>query len=214
MRVIDINNFCTYCSLNYPEFATKRGKKILCNIVNLALEQSSTDGDKVINFIQSIIPGITVAEIAQFMPDHCISFETQKKKQFFKLLNVQEYVMADQIWKNADNHTDYGKKDRYIRGYSIELMKNGHPGWTRTHWIHNDPEVYFNTTTYKNNLLHQNCIPTGRICFRGYGIEKIDKIEIYSDDYVIGKMPTDDVSEDIQDDTLMEQPEEQVVVVE
>lgn len=84
-----------------------------------------------------------------------------------------EYVPASEIWHNATNFTDRGLKQGLVRGYNVEVRKlDGTVGWDSCCYIHSEPEEYFLDGYYKYFLEDRGATLTGRICFRGYGIEE------------------------------------------
>lgn len=88
------------------------------------------------------------------------------------MYTFNEYVPANKIWETAKTYEDKGLKPGYVRGYNIEVNKEGVVYWMPCCYIHSTPEEYFNSEFYEFWLGELNTIPTGRICFRGYGVEE------------------------------------------
>lgn len=89
-----------------------------------------------------------------------------------------EYVPASQIWSGAQDFVDEGYKPGLVRGYNVEVkMPDGTIGWDSCCYVHSTPESYFLDDFYSSWLSDLNQELTGRICFRGYGIEEYDLIE-------------------------------------
>ena len=91
---------------------------------------------------------------------------------------IREYVPANEIWPTATPHMNYGHKSGLVRGWNVEVKKHtGEVFWMSAVYIHEGIEEYVNsefTQFYYNDL---GVVPTGRICFRGYGIEEYDSVE-------------------------------------
>ena len=84
-----------------------------------------------------------------------------------------EYVPASEIWHNATNFVDKGAKEGLVRGYNVEVRKfDGTVGWDSCCYIQSEPEEYFLNGYYRYSLEDRGATLTGRICFRGYGIEE------------------------------------------
>lgn len=84
------------------------------------------------------------------------------------------YVPAKDIWPNAENYEDNGLKFGYVRGYNVEVSKNGKIDWMSCVWIKDTIEDYLNDEFTKYWYSDLGVVPTGRISFRGYGTEKYD----------------------------------------
>lgn len=88
---------------------------------------------------------------------------------------IKEYVPANQIWPNAKNYKDRGYISGYVRGYNIEVeLTNGSTEWLSCEWINSAPEHEFDNEFHRWRNSEHDWKPTGRICFRGYGIEEYD----------------------------------------
>lgn len=89
-----------------------------------------------------------------------------------------EYVPANEIWPNAKTHIDRGHIIGYVRGYNVEVkQKDGTTTWLSAEWIHEEPIDEFNDEFHRWYYREHGWKPTGRIAFRGYGIEKYDPQE-------------------------------------
>lgn len=88
-----------------------------------------------------------------------------------------EYVPASAIWSTAKDYTDLGEIDGLVRGYNVEVQKGEEVGWLSCAWIYGDPNVYFNDDFHTWCREEDGLEYTGRICFRGYGLEKYDSEE-------------------------------------
>ena len=94
------------------------------------------------------------------------------------MFTITEYVPASEIWATAKDHIDHGYKSGLVRGYNIEITtRDGETHWYSCSWIHEDPEEYFNDDFHCWMFNEHGWTPTGRICFRGYGIEEYDPDE-------------------------------------
>ena len=87
------------------------------------------------------------------------------------------YVPAKEIWPNAISYEDNGEKPGYVRGYNVEVTKNGKVDWMSCVWIHHTIEDYLNDKYTKYWYSDCGVTPTGRISFRGYGEEHYDPEE-------------------------------------
>ena len=95
------------------------------------------------------------------------------------MLKITKFVPASQIWSTAEDHVDMGEIDGLMRGYNIEVKveKSGAVDWMSAEWILGDPETEFNDEYHKWSRADWGLKPTGRICFRGYGVEEYDSEE-------------------------------------
>lgn len=82
------------------------------------------------------------------------------------------YVPAKEIWPNADNYEDKGLIPGYVRGYNVEVKRNGKVDWMSCVWVKNTIEDYLSDDFTKWWYLDLGATPTGRISFRGYGREE------------------------------------------
>ena len=91
---------------------------------------------------------------------------------------IKEYVNASSIWPTAKDYTDRGYIAGYVRGYNIEVKTaDGTTDWLSCSWIDNSPEHEFDDEFHRWYYAEHNWTPTGRICFRGYGVEEYDPDE-------------------------------------
>ena len=91
------------------------------------------------------------------------------------MYKFKDYVKASSIWETAEDYKDEGQVDGLVRGYNIEIrLPDGRVDWHSCNWIHEDPEIYFNNDFYQWYFEEYGWTPTGRICFRGYGVEEYD----------------------------------------
>ena len=89
-------------------------------------------------------------------------------------LKITEVVPSSQIWPTAEDHADIGEIHGMMRGYNIEVEKDGVVDWMSAEWIYGDPEYAFNDDYHMFSREDWYLKPTGRICFRGYGSEEYD----------------------------------------
>lgn len=95
-----------------------------------------------------------------------------------KKFTFTKYLPASQIWDGAKDHEDKGLRKGLLRGYNIELRKtDGTTFWLSCCYMSNTPEEYFNDDFYYCYFKDYGWTPTGRICFRGYGISLYDSEE-------------------------------------
>ena len=92
-------------------------------------------------------------------------------------MKFTEYIEASSIWPTATNHTDLGARTGLVRGYNVEVIKDGKTDWLSCSWFEGEPDDYFNDEFHKWQCEEMGWEYTGRICFRGYGIEKWDSEE-------------------------------------
>lgn len=91
---------------------------------------------------------------------------------------IKEYVNASSIWPNAKDHIDRGYIAGYVRGYNLEVKSvDGETHWLSCSWTKSAPEHEFDNEFHRWYYSEHNWTPTGRICFRGYGIEEYDASE-------------------------------------
>ena len=88
-----------------------------------------------------------------------------------------EYVNASSIWETAKDYTDLGEREGFVRGYNVEVRKRDKTDWLSCAWIYGDPNDYFNDEFHTWCREEDGLEYTGRICFRGYGIEMWDSEE-------------------------------------
>lgn len=94
-----------------------------------------------------------------------------------------EYVNASSIWPIAKDYTDLGERPGFVRGYNVEVVKDGKTDWVSCSWFEGDPNIYFNDEFHTWLNAEHGWEYTGRICFRGYGVEMWDPEE--RDFYII-----------------------------
>lgn len=90
---------------------------------------------------------------------------------------VTATVPANEIWPNSKSYEDKGPITGYVRGYNVEVVKNGKIDWMSCVWIRNSIEDYVNDEYTRYWYMDCGVTPTGRIAFRGYGIERYDPDE-------------------------------------
>ena len=88
------------------------------------------------------------------------------------MFEFNTYVNANEIWPNAKVEIDLGHKECYLRGYNIEVIQDGVPVWLSCTYISVNPQAYFNSDFYLWYYKEHNFKPTGRICFRGYAVQR------------------------------------------
>ncbi len=91
--------------------------------------------------------------------------------------NNFEHVPANTIWPNAENYVDNGHKEGYLRGYNVEVTtRKGKTDWMSCVWVRSIDDYVADPFT---KLWYQDLgvTPTGRVSFRGYGMEKYDYAE-------------------------------------
>ncbi len=93
------------------------------------------------------------------------------------MFKVTEFVPANTIWPNSPSFEDKGPINGLVRGYNVEVTKNGKIDWMSCVWIRTSVEDYVNDEY--TGYWYQDCgvTPTGRVSFRGYGVEKYDASE-------------------------------------
>ena len=88
------------------------------------------------------------------------------------MLKITETVPASSIWPTAENYIDRGEIPGLMRGYNLEVVKNGQTDWMSAEWVYGNPEEAFNDDYHQWSRSDWGLKPTGRVCFRGYGIEE------------------------------------------
>lgn len=88
------------------------------------------------------------------------------------MFEFNTYVNANEIWPKAKVEIDLGHKECYLRGYNIEVIQDGVPVWLSCEYIYVNPQAYFNSEFYLWYYEEHNFKPTGRICFRGYAVQR------------------------------------------
>ena len=88
------------------------------------------------------------------------------------------YVPANEIWSTATSYVDEGIRTGLVRGYNVEVAKSdGTTDWMSATYIRGTIEEYLEEEFTKWWYSDLGVTPTGRICFRGYGIEEYDDYE-------------------------------------
>lgn len=90
------------------------------------------------------------------------------------MYNFNEYVNASDIWPTAENHIDLGEIPGLVRGYNIEVKKGNIVDWMSASWFYGTPEAEYNDEFHRCYFEDLGVVPTGRICFRGYGSLEYD----------------------------------------
>ena len=91
------------------------------------------------------------------------------------MFEFNTYVPAAEIWPTAKSHEDKGSRPGLVRGYNIEVTTaDGNTDWLSCEYIYEDPNKFFNDEFHLWYYTEHGWTPTGRICFRGYGIESYD----------------------------------------
>lgn len=92
------------------------------------------------------------------------------------------YVLPSEIWPGAKDYVDEGPKDSLVRGYNVEVRKaDGTTGWDSCEYISGNIEEELNSEFKQWWYAERNVTPTGRLCFRGYGIHTYDDCVIPCD---------------------------------
>lgn len=90
------------------------------------------------------------------------------------MVKFNDYVKASDIWETAKDHEDLGWRAGLVRGYNLEIIKDGKRDWLSAEWIHGEPNEEFNDGYHTWRTTEHGFEYTGRICFRGYGYEEYD----------------------------------------
>ena len=91
---------------------------------------------------------------------------------------IKEYVPASTVWVGAQDCEDIGYIAGLVRGYNIEVVNSvGTTSWLSCEYIHGSVETEFGDEFHNFYYYQHGWQPTGRICFRGYGIERYDESE-------------------------------------
>lgn len=91
------------------------------------------------------------------------------------MYKFETYVNPSEIWENAKDYVDEGNRPGLVRGYNIEVDDlKGNTGWLSCSYFYGEPVHYFNDEFHTWMYEEHGWVPTGRICFRGYGIEEYD----------------------------------------
>lgn len=92
-----------------------------------------------------------------------------------EMLSCLQYVPANQIWSEAKPHIDAGERPGLVRGYNVEVTtRSGNVDWMSCAWIHGTIEQYLADEFTQYWYADCGVTPTGRISFRGYGLEEYD----------------------------------------
>lgn len=91
------------------------------------------------------------------------------------MFKFNDYVKASDIWETAKDFVDSGEKSGLVRGYNIEVKtSDGSLHWLSCEYFFGTPEDEFNNEFHTWMYAEHGWTPTGRICFRGYGLEDYD----------------------------------------
>lgn len=91
------------------------------------------------------------------------------------MFKFHTFVPASEIWPTAENHVDKGMAPGLVRGYCVEVkLSDGRTDWWSCEWIQGEPETEFNDDFHTWMWREHRVTLTGRICFRGYGVEEYD----------------------------------------
>lgn len=93
------------------------------------------------------------------------------------MFKITEYVNASSIWPTAKDYEDMGERAGLCRGYNVEVTNGTKTDWLSCSWFEGDHETYFNDDFHTLQCEEMGWSYTGRICFRGYGIEMYDPEE-------------------------------------
>lgn len=94
------------------------------------------------------------------------------------MVRFVEYVAASDLYPSVKDSIDEGLKPGLVRGYQVEVQYlDGKVAWDSCCYIQGTPEQYFNDDFHEFYYQDRGVTPTGRICFRGYGIEDYDILE-------------------------------------
>lgn len=99
------------------------------------------------------------------------------------MFKVLEYVKASDIWPTAKDYEDIGERAGLCRGYNVEVTDGTRTDWLSCSWFEGDIESYFNDDFHTWCRAEDGLQYTGRVSFRGYGIEMWDPEE--RDYYII-----------------------------
>lgn len=91
-----------------------------------------------------------------------------------KMFTFNEIVKATDIWPTAENHIDRGEIQGLVRGYNIEIKCGNVVDWLAASWFYGTPETEYNDDFHTAYFSDMSFEPTGRICFRGYGVLEYD----------------------------------------
>ena len=100
-----------------------------------------------------------------------------KNKGEIIMTMFNEYVNASQIWAGERDFADEGAIAGLVRGYCVEVEKDGKTYWTSCEYIYGEPKDYFNDNFHQFQCQWNKFRYTGRISFRGYGILVYDAEE-------------------------------------
>lgn len=90
------------------------------------------------------------------------------------MFEFNEFVPASSIWPTAEDHIDHGDIPGLVRGYNIEVKKGALVDWMSASWFQGTPEAEYNDDFHRCYFADLGVVPTGRICFRGYGFLEYD----------------------------------------
>ena len=90
------------------------------------------------------------------------------------IVNKVMYVNASEVYPNGNDCSDCGFIAGLVRGYNIEVTEIS---TNKTFWLacvytySKSPEDLINDDFRQFHFIKQGYTPTGRVCFRGYGLE-------------------------------------------
>lgn len=93
------------------------------------------------------------------------------------MFTLTQYVRASEIWPTAEDHIDHGYVPGLMRGYNLEVKKGDVVDWLSAEWIGGEPNEEFNDGFHSWYHIEHGFVPTGRVSFRGYGVERYDAKE-------------------------------------
>ncbi len=92
-----------------------------------------------------------------------------------QVMSCLQYVPANEIWSTATSFIDEGERRGLVRGYNVEVTtRDGKVDWMSCVWIHGTIEEYLKDEYTGYWYADCGVTPTGRISFRGYGMEEYD----------------------------------------
>lgn len=102
-------------------------------------------------------------------------------------IKFTEMVPASQIWPTAKDFEDLGEIQGLMRGYNLEVNNGDKIDWMSAEWVYGTPEEAFDDEYHRWSRNEWGLELTGRICFRGYGVERYDEEE--RDTYIVPVIP-------------------------
>lgn len=123
-----------------------------------------------------------------------VSFDKIKNERAKYMFKFTEYVPASSVWPTAEDHVDHGDIPGLVRGYNIEVKKGEIVDWMSASWFFGPPEAEYNDEFHSYYFADLGVVPTGRICFRGYGTleydfdEREEFVKLCSDEDVLAAL--------------------------